>query len=53
VLLVGGWRIGAESRTNPVVIGLVATATLLMWWFVHLAFPARAQRRRGLRVAPT
>jgi hypothetical protein len=53
VLLVGGWWIGAESRTNPVVIGLLAAATLLMWWFIHLGFPAPRAHRPGLRVAPT
>jgi hypothetical protein len=49
VLMVGGWLLGPDTRTNPIVLGLLTGATLLMWWFLHLGFPAR---RRRLGVAP-
>lgn len=53
VLLVGGLLLGPNTRTNPVVLGLLTGATSLMWWFIHLGFPAPPARRRPLRVATT
>lgn len=53
VLAVGGWLLGPETRTNPVVLGLLAGATLLMWWFLHLGFPPPPTSGRRLDVAPT
>ena len=52
VVLVGGWLLGSDSRTSPVVLGLVTGATMLMWCFIHLGFPPRPARRRRLGVAP-
>lgn len=53
VLLVGGWLLGADSRTNPIVLGILGATTLLMSCLVGLGFPsAGAKRRRLGRVAP-
>jgi hypothetical protein len=53
VLLVGAWLLGADTRTNPVVLVLLAGMTLLMWWFIHLGFPPQRERRRRLGVVPS
>ena len=50
VLIVGGWLLGADTRTSPVVLGLLTGSTLLMWWFLHLGFPPSPAHRRPRRL---